>query len=99
MQTFKNRNVIILRLLECKGGKYTSILSEVMEAYELWLLEDMTLEVVFSCKMCVTDNGKTSEYVTYRYPVKDGYKHFYDMEVEDFLNKIETMIFVTRNNI
>ena len=70
-----------------------------MEAYELWLLEDMTLQVVFSCKMWVTDNGKTSEYVTYRYPVKDGYKHFCDMEVEDFLNKIETMIFVTRNNI
>ena len=86
-------------LLECKGGKYTSILSEVMEAYELWLLEDMTLQVVFSCKMWVTDNGKTSEYVTYRYPVKDGYKHFYDMEVEDFLSKIETMIFVTRNNV
>ena len=82
-----------------KGGKYTSILSEVMEAYELWLLEDMTLQVVFSCKMWVTDNGKTSEYVTYRYPVKDGYKHFYDMEVEDFLNNIETMILVTRNNI
>lgn len=86
-------------LLESRGGKCTSILSEVMEAYELWLLEDMTLQVVFSCKMKVTDKDDYTEYVTYRYPVKDGYTHFYDMEVEDFLSKIETMIFVTRNHI
>lgn len=86
-------------MLECKGGKFTSILSDVTEAYELWLLEDMTLAVVFSCTMRVSDKGDHTEYVTYRYPVKDGYKHFYDMEVDDFLNKIGTMIFVTRNKI
>lgn len=85
-------------LLECEVDSSTSAMSNIMEAYELWLLEDMSLMVVFSCLMSVSDDENT-ERAIYRYPVKNGYNHFHDIDVEDFVTKVETMIFATRHTL
>ena len=83
-------------LLEHSVNKSTSSMSDIMEIYELWLLEDMSLAVVFACQMTVSD-GEETEKAVYRYPVENGYEHFFDTDVEQFVDKIGVMIYSTRN--
>lgn len=83
-------------LLEHTVNKSTSSISDIFEVYELWLLEDMTLAVTFACAMSVKDD-KHTERLTYRCPVENGYRHFYDIDVEVFADKIGKMIYETRH--
>lgn len=83
-------------LLEHNVNKSTSSISDIFEIYELWLLEDMSLAVTFACQMSVTD-GEQTERVIYRYPVEDGFKHFYDVDVEHFADEIGVRIYATRH--
>lgn len=83
-------------LLEHDVNKSTSSISDIMELYELWLLEDMSLVVTFACQMSVRAENQT-EMVVYRYPVENGFKHFYDVDVEQFADEIGARIYATRH--
>lgn len=83
-------------LLEHTVNKSTSSISDIFELYELWLLEDMSLAVTFACQMSVKA-GEQTEMVVYRYPVENGFKHFYDVDVEHFADEIGIRIYGTRH--
>ena len=69
---------------------------DVKEIYELWLLEDMTLEVTFSCHVSVKKE-MVSECAVYRYHVENGFKYFCDADIEEIVDEISTKIRETRS--
>ena len=68
-------------------------LSTVAESYELWLLEDMTLAVIFCCTMTVKGEDNYSESATFRFPVSGRYPELSgDFDALDFLASVEERI-------
>ena len=79
-------------MLDFTETKMTSTISCVSEGYELWLLDNLKLVVVYSCQMRVTQGG-IIELATYRHRVKDGlYQFRLDFDPEYFaelvINKV-----------
>lgn len=79
-------------LLKVTPTGFNSTLSEIIEGYELWLLDDMSLAVTYFCNMKVRAKDKF-EAVVYRYYLKDGlYKFGYQFDIDDFVAHIEYVI-------
>ena len=75
-----------------EGG--ISAMSTVTRGYELWLLEDMTLAVIFCCQMTVDDGDGTCETAAYRYPVAGAFAESAGyFEADDILNEVENAIY------
>jgi len=76
-----------------------SLMSEIVEGYEMWLLEDMTLAVTFCCQMTVADRDDNYyETAEYRYPVTGSYAELTgDFYVEHFLESVSEQIYMSRN--
>ena len=75
-------------MLDFTETKMTSTISYVSEGYELWLLDNLKLVVVYSCEMRVTQGG-IIELATYRHRVKDGlYQFRLDFDPEYFADLV-----------
>lgn len=77
----------------------TDAISTIDEGYEIYLMDDMTLAVVYSCSMMVK-NGTVAETATYRYRIQNGlYKYGFDFDAEHFVYTIihEVMKALGRN--
>ena len=84
-------------LLDSTMQEYSSSLSDIIQSYEVWLLEDLTLAVAFCCEMIVKDGDGYRESAAYRHPVSESYASLTgEFYADDFLEAVSDRILEAR---